>query len=63
VRPLQPVIKPSLLLVTGQTRAEADANSRLFRSIRAAGTAPKVSKGRDNWIDLWHVSVDMQQSR
>jgi broad specificity phosphatase PhoE len=59
VRTLAPVVKPSELLVTGQTRGEADATSRLYRSLRVAGT--KVSKdGRDNWIDLWHASVDIQ---
>jgi broad specificity phosphatase PhoE len=55
---LYPVVKRSSLLVTGQTRDEADVSNRKYRALRLSGAARMVSKVEPSWRDLWHLSVD-----
>lgn len=57
---IEPVVKKSEFLVTGQTQEEANVSSRKFRALRLAGTAKNVAKQPRTWRDLWHLSVDNQ---
>jgi broad specificity phosphatase PhoE len=56
VRRLDYVVKPSELLVTGQTQAEADATFRKMKALRVAGEPIKTEP--DTWLDIWKLSVD-----
>ena len=56
VRRLEYVVKPSELLVTGQTHAEADATFRKMKALRVAGEPVKTEP--DTWLDIWKLSVD-----
>lgn len=58
VRKLVPLVKPSELLVTGQTVEEAKANSRRMQALRLASLRSKVKDSPDTWLDLWHLSID-----
>lgn len=57
VRELQSLVKPTELLVTGQTQMEADVIYRKMKALRVGGM--KLVNGvEDSWVDLWHLSVD-----
>lgn len=58
VRKLEPLVKPSELLVTGQTQSEADVTSRRMKAMRVAGTSKYAKTTPDTWFDLWHMSAD-----
>jgi hypothetical protein len=58
MRLLHPVIKPSELLVTGQTRAEADVVNRRMQAMRISGATKLLKSSKDDWFDLWHMSID-----
>ena len=57
VRKLDYLVKPSELLVTGQTQAEADATFRQMKALRITA-GPGGTKAVEDWIDLWKISVD-----
>ena len=68
VRKLDPVVKSSSLLVTGQTQEESDANTRRMKALRVAGTAPRKAikhgaAGAVSWLDLWHTTVDNERAQ
>lgn len=56
VRRLEPVVKPRELLVTGQSRAEADAFTRKMRMVRVGDRG--AGHTMNSWVDLWHLAVD-----
>mmetsp|Transcript_35461 Transcript_35461/g.33641 ORF Transcript_35461/g.33641 Transcript_35461/m.33641 type:complete len:327 (+) Transcript_35461:196-1176(+) len=60
IRKLYTLVKPSELLVTGQTQAEADIMYRKMKAARIKGAkmliTPADQKG--DWMDLWHLSVN-----
>lgn len=56
VKKLDYVVKQSELLVTGQTREEADSTIRKMRAMRVAGTSRAVKSGVDSWLDLWKIA-------
>lgn len=61
LRRVEPVVKASTLLVTGQTQEEADVTNRKIRALRVAGTAKVQRSNQPNsWVDLWHSMVDTQ---
>ena len=59
VRELVSTVKPTELLVTGQTQAEADIIYRKMKALRVGGKWSGLSaEGSDSWVDLWHMSID-----
>jgi len=57
VRPLVPLIKPSELLVTGQTQQEADTSNRKMRALRVEKKS-QVDDAPTDWFDIWEQAVD-----
>lgn len=56
---LEPLVKPSTLLVTGQTQEEAKLATRKMKIARIIGDAGKdVKPLLSSWYELWHISVD-----
>jgi hypothetical protein len=58
---LQYVVKTSDLLVTGQTKEQANANSKKMKAVRVLGSSGKdIKSTEDTWMDLWKATVDNQ---
>lgn len=58
-RILHPMVKPSELLVTGQTQDEAAMYSKKMKVLRIVGDSKNfIGKPITSWFDLWHISVD-----
>jgi hypothetical protein len=59
VRELVSLVKPTELLVTGQTQTEADITYRKMKALRVgAKFGNGADPGSDTWVDLWHLSID-----
>lgn len=59
VRELTSLVKPTELLVTGQTQDEADIVYRKMKALRVGGMKMKIlDTESDTWVDLWHLSVN-----
>ena len=63
VRELKSLVKPTELLVTGQTYAEGDAVYRKMKALRVGGKfANNGMTENESWIHLWHLSIDKNEN-
>eukprot|EP01038_Epipyxis_sp_PR26KG_P005724 gene5724-7907_t len=60
IRLLKPTVVVSDRLITGQTQAEADITNRKMKAMRVAGTSKFSKTTPDSWVDLWHITTDLQ---
>ena len=64
MRELLTVVKPTELLVTGQTQDEADIMYRKMKALRVGGNRAYLgSASTESWVDLWHLSIDNSRAR